>query len=338
MMHLLTTNVSSGEMSVFNREGLYIQERDDDGSTNLKHIPGQMSGIPKVVGASSAFPGFFPPVEISAADLGVREGDFSTEYFTDGGVYDNLGLRAFSWLQRHGGNFDQVFVSDADKPFQILTEGSLGFVVQMVRSSDIAMERVWQLELEHFREQKGFVFFPMTAKVDLKDDPTAMHPVIQAEVQGIRTDLDSFSNLEVVTLGMHGYEVARDVCRQEKVLGDEELPASAPWVLKLPRVELPTGDSPESGSRDPARETRLSRQLRKSSKRRIWSKLLDWLDWPSYLYAAIAFVLIFLAPFKLYQLYQTSQTQKTIINAIKQGDTDIHQILDLVHYPSLNLG
>ena len=66
MLHILTTNVSSGGMSVFNRNGLYIQLRDKDGGSSFKHIPGQMAGIPKVVGASSAFPGFFPPVEINA--------------------------------------------------------------------------------------------------------------------------------------------------------------------------------------------------------------------------------------------------------------------------------
>ena len=42
----------------------------------------------------------FPPVEITAADLGVREGEFPTEYFTGGGVFDNLGIRAFWWLKK----------------------------------------------------------------------------------------------------------------------------------------------------------------------------------------------------------------------------------------------
>lgn len=332
MLHILTTNVSSGGMSVFNRNGLYLYDHDEAGDISLKHVPGQMAGIPKAVGASSAFPGFFPPVEITAADLGVPEGQFPTEYFTDGGVYDNLGLRAFSWLRQHGGDFDQIFVSDAGKPFQILTDGSPGYIGQLLRSSDIAMDRVWQLELEHFREQTGFVFFPMTGKVDLADDPTALHPVIQAEVQSIRTDLDRFSNLEVITLGMHGYEVARDVCRKQAVLGDQVLPSSRPWALKLAKTDVPgERSSSRTGGRDLAAETRVSRELRLSSHRRTWSTLLDWRDWPSYLYAAIAFVLIFLAPFKLYQLYQTSQRQKTVIESIKKGDPDIRQILELTN-------
>ncbi|QGQ22207.1 patatin-like phospholipase family protein [Gimesia benthica] len=331
MLHILTTNVSSGGMSVFNRNGLYIQTRSDDGNTSFRHIPGEMAGIPKVVGASSAFPGFFPPAEINAEDLGVQEGEFPTEYFTDGGVYDNLGLRTFFWLKDHGASFDQVFVSDAGKPFQILTEGALGFVGQMVRASEISMDRVWQLEQERFHSTPGFVFFPMTNMVELEDDPTAMHPVIQAEVQGIRTDLDHFSNLEVTALAMHGYEVSRNVCRQEKVFGDQELPACPPWGPKLKLAESPlAAETREPGSHEPAHATRISRELRKSSRRRIWGTLLDWLDWPSYIYVAIAFVILILAPYKFYQFYQISQTQKMIITAIKLGDNDIHQILDLV--------
>ena len=112
-LHILATNVSDGVLSVFNKNGLYIQRRNNDGGFEFEHIRGQMATLPRVVGASSAFPGFFPPVEISAEDLGVREGQFPTESFTDGGVYDNLGTRAFSWLENEVGAFDRVLVSDA---------------------------------------------------------------------------------------------------------------------------------------------------------------------------------------------------------------------------------
>ena len=121
-----------------------------------------MATLPRVVGASSAFPGFFPPVEISAEDLGVREGQFPTESFTDGGVYDNLGTRAFAWLEEEVGAFDRVLVSDAGKPFQILGDQSLGFIGQSIRASDILWDRVWQLERENFGQQSGFSFLPTT--------------------------------------------------------------------------------------------------------------------------------------------------------------------------------
>ena len=136
-LHMLATNVSTGALSVFNRNGLYVQHRGDGGGQSPEPIPGQMATIARVVAASSAFPGFFPPVEMTAADLGVRDGQFPTEYFTDGGVFDNLGLRAFLWLKQQGSHFDQVLVSDAGKPFQILSDAALGVFGQSVRATDI---------------------------------------------------------------------------------------------------------------------------------------------------------------------------------------------------------
>jgi predicted acylesterase/phospholipase RssA len=84
-LHILATNVSNGGLSVFNRDGLFIQQRAVAGAPEFERVSGQMAGIARVVGASSAFPGFFPPVAVRAADLGVREGQFPTEWFTDGG-------------------------------------------------------------------------------------------------------------------------------------------------------------------------------------------------------------------------------------------------------------
>ena len=133
-LHILATNVSNGGLSVFNRDGVFIAQRNTADGPTFEHIPGQLASLPRVVGASSAFPGFFPPVEISAADLGVREGQYPTEWFTDGGVYDNLSIRAFSWLKNQGNHFDTILVSDAGKPFQILSDAALGVLGQSVRS------------------------------------------------------------------------------------------------------------------------------------------------------------------------------------------------------------
>jgi len=328
-LHILATNVSNGALSAFSRRGLYIQQRGDDGTKTFEHVPGQMAGIPRVVGASSAFPGFFPPVEITAADLGVRDGQFPTESFTDGGVYDNLGLRAFSWLTQHEANFDNVLVSDAGKPFQILSDQSLGMIGQSVRASDILWDRVWQLERENFGNQEGFVFLPITDSVDLAEDPNALHPVVQAEVQTIRTDLDRFSVQEINALVQHGYEVARKTCRQHSVLGDAELPECPPWA-PISEANSDTQDSAEGRSHEPSVAAQLSRRLRRSSRRRVFTTLLDWRDWPSYLYIAIAVVFLLYLPLQVYQLYRKSQMQALVIDSIAIGNPDIRQILELV--------
>jgi len=330
MLHILTTNVSTGLLSVFNRQGLFIQHRGDDGSQKFENIPGQIASIPRVVAASSAFPGFFPPVEITAADLGVREGEFPTEFFTDGGVYDNMGLRVFSWLKEQQTRFDEVLVSDAGKPFQMLSDAAIGLIGQSVRASDILWDRVWQLEREIFGSQKGFVFLPITEIVDFAEDPTALHPVVQAEIPSIRTDLDRFSAQEINALTQHGYEVARKICRQQGIVGDARLPRSRPWSPIADRAST-TLESAEELSPEPSKATRLSRQLRKSGRRRVWTTLLDWRDWPSYVYVAIAFVLLFYLPFQVYNLYQRAQTQAAIIESIASGDPDIRQILKLAN-------
>jgi len=325
MLHILTTNVSNGGLSIFNRNGLFLQQRQGTGGVAFQHIPGQLASIPRVVGASSAFPGFFPPVEITAADLGVREGQYPTEWFTDGGVYDNLSMRAFNWLKLQGAQFDQVLVSDAGKPFQILSEASLGVLGQSVRATDILWDRVWQLERENFGQQPGFVFLPITEIIDLAEYPMALHPVIQAEVQSIRTDLDRFSDIEINALVQHGYWVAKKSLAQ--MCGDQRHQAA--W-LPFPGNKTAAARATNANSFAPSMATQLSRQLRKSSRRRVWSTLLDPRDWPSYVYALAAFVLFVYLPLQVYKLYEKSQAQATVLNAIASGDPDFRQILDLL--------
>jgi predicted acylesterase/phospholipase RssA len=327
-LHILATNISNGGLSVFNRQGLFIQQRGEADTSTFEHVPGEMAALPRVVGASSAFPGLFPPVKITAADLGVREGEFATEWFTDGGVYDNLGIRAFSWLKQQDTSFDQILVSDAGKPFQILGDAALGFVGQSVRATDILWDRVWQLERQNFGEQPGFFFLPITRSITPDEDPTALPTVVQAEVQSIRTDLDHFSAREINALVQHGYEVAREVYRENK-LGNVESAQGPPWA-PIPDANVITQLSSTARSHGPSAATQLSRKLRKSGARRVWSTLLSPRDWTSYLYAALALLLLVYLPWQMYDLYRKSQLQAMVIDAIADGDPDIRQILKLV--------
>ncbi len=71
------------------------------------------------------------------------------------------------------------------------------------------MDRVWQLEKEHFGSSTDYVFMPITRIVTLENDPTAMHPEVQLQVGRVRTDMDRFSNREIQGLVRHSYCVAR---------------------------------------------------------------------------------------------------------------------------------
>jgi hypothetical protein len=328
LLHILATNVSNGGLSVFNRDGLYIQQRATGAEVRFDHVRTRIANIPRVVGASSAFPGLFPPVEITAEDLGVREGEFPTEFFTDGGVFDNLGIRAFSWLRHEGKQFDEVVVSDAGKPFQILSDNSLGFIGQSMRATDILWDRVWQLERENFGKQEGFIFLPITETVEASEEP-CLHPVIQEEVQSIRTDLDCFSDEEVNALAQHGYEVARKVYREQHP--SAELPPSTvpPWA-PIAEKRLPGPDTVQSKSTEASPAAVSARQLRKSSVRRVWSTLLNVRDWTTYVYLALALFVFCYLPLQVYQLYRRAQVLAEINEAISQGDPDIRRVLNLV--------
>jgi predicted acylesterase/phospholipase RssA len=327
-LHILTTNVSNGGLSVFNRDGLFVQQRADTGEPVFEQVSGQMAGISRIVCASSAFPGFFPPVAIRAADLGVREGQFPTEWFTDGGVYDNLGMRAFSWLKEQKVELDQVLVSDAGKPFQVLTNASLGVIGQSVRATDILWDRVGQLERENFASEPGFLFIPITATVAPESDPAALHPVVQAEVQSIRTDIDRFTPTEINALAMHGYEVARKVYRDHFGTGSAPVSETPPWA-PLPEAGA-IGNVPQARAASTAPATLMARTLRRSSGRKVWSTLLSVRDWPSYVYIALAALVFLYLPYEVYQLYRRTQVQATVIDSIASGDPDIREILNLL--------
>jgi len=343
-LHILATNVADGVLAVFNRDGLHVQKRDLDGADPFRHVPGATAAVAKVVAASSAFPGFFPPVEISAADLGVREGQFPTESFTDGGVYDNLGIRAIRWLQEHGGSpVERVFVSDAGKPFQIIDDASLGFVAQSIRATDILWDRVWQLERENFGDRNGFHFVPVAARVDRAEDPHAIHPLLQAEIASIRTDLDRFDDVEVDALAGHGYEMMRSVHRR---VGDVGLPPVHEGPLWLPRpggeALLAAEDEAAPGGRGTARQggthptARMAAQLRRSGRRKVWSTLFDPRDWPSWLYLVLGLVAFVWLPMKVWSVHRRARMLAGVIDSIAKGDPDIRLVLDLVEKDPLS--
>ena len=98
-LHLLATNLSEGCLCSFNRNGLLMVRRQPGNSFRLERIHMGLATVAMAVAASSAFPGFFPPLELTAAVVGAT-GDFGRQAYTDGGVFDNLGVRMFRCLER----------------------------------------------------------------------------------------------------------------------------------------------------------------------------------------------------------------------------------------------
>jgi predicted acylesterase/phospholipase RssA len=99
-LHILSTNLSEGCICSFTRSGLIMQRRLPGDRVQFERIQAGLASVPLAVAASSAFPAFFPPIKLHAADIGASTAAFSRQTFTDGGVYDNLGIRAFRFIER----------------------------------------------------------------------------------------------------------------------------------------------------------------------------------------------------------------------------------------------
>jgi predicted acylesterase/phospholipase RssA len=99
-LHILATNVNEGCLCSFTRSGILDERRMPNGGTRFESVPSALATISMAVTASSAFPGFFPPLQLTAHDVGADEGRFPPHLFTDGGVYDNLGVRMFRHIQK----------------------------------------------------------------------------------------------------------------------------------------------------------------------------------------------------------------------------------------------
>src|SRR4051794_34013337 len=340
-LHLLATNLSEGRLCSFNRDGLWMIRREVGQGFRIDQIPISLATVPMAVAASSAFPGFFPPFELTRSDVGGRSGEFDRQAYTDGGVFDNLGVRMFRFLATPNDNeppCDGVLVSDVGRPFQVRSRARPGGIIRTgMRASDILMDRVGQLENETFRDTPGFVFARITDRVDPSEDPTALHPEIQRQLPSVRTDIDRFSDLEISTLVRQGYCVARKTVRANPALFGSQVPDNPPWD---PIPQLPSGTSAAvqaasgRGERhEPSNVTLQARALHRSSLRRILSTLLDWRDWVSYVYVPIIIPLLILAPYFVIKSYERARRVNQIVESLAQGSRDLEQMSRLMDGP-----
>jgi predicted acylesterase/phospholipase RssA len=472
-LHILSTNLSEGCLCSFYQGGLLLQKRAAGRRDMFERINLGLATVPMAVAASSAFPGFFPPLELRGWDVGATDGEFHRQSFTDGGVIDNLGLRMFRcieqswvgditplsrddvidadamtaamnseaahdknqplgrlrvlcglsdlvvlesekpsthpsvrgitldefisrlwenirtielyydkafdalelsdpnakslwdyvrashfdldvgdrvWLNRHivdaafqqvagtaclnvnRQGFEKILVSDAGATFKVASDGRAGGIISTaMRSSDIAMDRVYQLELEAFQGSQGEIFMPMTEVVTHAQDPHAPHPEIQRQASRIRTDLDHFSDLEISALIQHAYCVAR---KQTKELASEfglEIPTSPPWD---PFAQGADQDSTRTEGMGDLSDKQLAlgtaRDMRSSSKRKIWSRLLSFRDWPTYLWVPLIACVALSLPYTLYKSRKRAHQQDMVLTAISETSPLYREILELL--------
>jgi predicted acylesterase/phospholipase RssA len=338
-LHILATNVSEGCLCSFSRDGLWMMQQKA-GQPQIERIRVGLMTVPMAVAASSAFPGFFPPLELTGRDVGAHSGEFVQQAFTDGGVFDNLGVRMFRWLTpllTGDKALDGVLVSDVGKAFEVqLNRRAGGLVRAALRASDILMDRVWQLENENFQDTFGFAFARVTDVVGLNEDPTALHPVLQRQTANIRTDLDAFSPLEISCLIRHGYCMGRKACRSRPDLFAAELPTTPPWD-PIPPAQIPPHEAPGSQSdrmiQDAAPATIQARLLQNSAARKIWGNLFRIRDWTSYFYVPLLVFLLVLLPYFVVRSYVRSQRVNRLFGSMALSSPHIDILSQLMAGP-----
>jgi hypothetical protein len=234
-------------------------------------------------------------------------------------------------FRRLNTGLDGVLVSDVGKPIEVQSNRRAGGLIRTaLRATDILMDRVWQLEIDTFKGTPGFVFAPITAVVEPAEDPTAPHPELQRQTANIRTDLDRFSMLEISSLVRHGYCVGRNVCRAHPDLFGGDLPAGAPWDPTSKTRPAATAARLDGPSREPTPATAEARTLHASAVRRIWSTLLDYRDWASWVYVPIIVPIFFLLPYFIVSSYKHSQQVSSLIDSLSQGSRDFDKMSELL--------
>ena len=208
--HILATSLTTGGVCKFTAEGfVHFDWNDQERIIRNSSLP-----LSIAVAASSAFPPLFPPIAVSRELLNADSRDFDkTQYLTDGGVFDNLGLHELSRIakQTTGTNWQSLVVSDAGGNFDWTIGNKYAlFVPRNVRATDILMDRVSKLVPSAILGKD----FPLChvyigRELSKAEAPEAQPPEVQRGVRNIRTDLDSFSLAEIRALIKQGYEEAR---------------------------------------------------------------------------------------------------------------------------------
>lgn len=220
--HILATSIKSGNLISFSKGGVRLGGAPIGG----KHLP-----LAQAVTASSAFPPLLSPVVLTAKQLLVREEELGAhiERLTDGGVYDNLGLVSLLDEIRTGRDehaCETVLASDASAPFLQTQKDTYSYIVgRTARTTDILMKRVADLESQRVAMDAGTHLehlSPHLVRINIENkveqskvaeqvdasNYKVQDEAIQSYVATIRTDLNTFSEVEIGALLRHGYETA----------------------------------------------------------------------------------------------------------------------------------
>lgn len=251
-IYILSTSVTTGRLCSFDNSGVTLTNEicknpdDKEGNDNVTRIDSDIFPVGTAVAASSAFPPVFSPVAITKEMFQASEKKFPyTEYLTDGGVYDNLGIRSLILLQEaeESIKFGRVFVSDAGTAFDSKLNEPFSFILTLsIRASNVLMMRVGSLEYLGLENQDQFKVAICKIRDEIRDKGTdkahdfrhSLNIDTQRAMECIRTDLNEFSFWEINVLTQHGYATARKAFISEfGAENSQDLKEKEPWKPKV---------------------------------------------------------------------------------------------------------
>ena len=208
------------------------------------------------VGSSACVPGVFTPLRLKNLypDRDVL--------LVDGGVHDNQGTAS---LLEQGCSV--VLVSDASGQMDSEAHPSSGLVGVPLRSNSIMMSRVREAQFRELAARqrsgqiRGLMFLHLKLDLDIEtvdwigeespEDPLKPDPMtdyglpkeLQGKLAGIRTDLDSFNDIEAFALMTSGYRMAKHEFGKN-INGVSERPNGVSWQFQSidPSID-PTADT-----------------------------------------------------------------------------------------------
>lgn len=314
-LHVLASSLTSGRLCSFTKDGFQTTQLLEGEEVPLR-VATHKIPLSLAVTSSSAFPPLFPPVTVDAATLHARNEQFLlTHRLSDGGIFDNLGVRRFiQLLKTRETACNWIIVSDAGAKLDVDFERTfLSALSRNVRASDLMMNRVGSLENEgagRSFEDQGATMIPCCIQKALPAGSSSMlDEGTQRDLAAIRTDLDGFSCEEVRLLIQHGRAVACEA------IGQTEL------GRRYPR------EGPEGGTVDPDwLKLKPGDEKALEGSKEIRLRLFDGRDWASWASAAALIVagLLCLAPYLSIHLTAKGQaatiaTQRNEIHQLKQA-------------------
>jgi predicted acylesterase/phospholipase RssA len=196
------------------------------------------------VAASTCVPGLFPPLAVSGVYEGIRV------QLVDGGLHDNQGVAGLVDLE-----CERFVVSDAGGQLGFAPEPSTGFLGVASRSNSVLMQRVREEQLfrmmergaptafMHLRRGLPIEVHPWLGPDGNPVDREECHPWpdegssefgidarVQERLAAVRTDLDSFSETEALTLIHDGFQMSEP--RLRPLAGGSEPAADQGWRFR----------------------------------------------------------------------------------------------------------